>query len=387
MQRFRWTSFWTGLRACFLFGSTAGLLLSSPALATAAATGAGPFAKPPAQGPVCPEGMEWVPLPVPRPTDAPTGPFTPAPVPTPTPTPKPTPTPRPVPPAPVPPEFPPEPADPASLGIPLLDQALEGKASRHLLPYWHDYPWRKIERPLTWTKFLYDLIATEGADLTAITPKDAALFCPNYKNISDDERRIFWMRLFSAVMEQESTYRQFRAYHSVRVQWGLYSVGLMMLSLDSSKQKRFGCDFVESYDDLYDWRKNMRCSFRIMRHYYLEDRAITGRSGEEGRWLGLARYYEPFRDQRYRDANGAANVLTRTKQMRKRWLKDAEEKAHPSLRDQKFKDWGEGYLERITRLVNTMPFCLTGADDEFLPEPPPPPRGRPHGPYICVPRP
>ncbi|MBX3019679.1 MAG: hypothetical protein KF767_17455 [Bdellovibrionaceae bacterium] len=371
MQRFRWASL------------SIGLLLSF----NAGATGAGPFEKAPAHGPVCPEGMEWVPLPIPRPADAPTGvtaPTGPATDPTPTPTPKPT---RPVPPPPKVPDFAPEPADPTSLGIPQLDQALEGKASPHLLPYWHNYPWRKIERPNTWTKYMYELLATEGADMTSVVPKDAALFCPNYKNISDDERRFFWMRLISAVMEQESTYRQFRAYHSVRVQWGLYSVGLMMLSLDSSKQKRFGCDFVEGYDDLYDWRKNIRCSFRIMRHYYMEDRSITGRTAhQDGRWMGIARYYEPFRDQRYRDANGAADVLKRTKQMRQRWIEDAKEKAHPSNRDSKYQAWGENYLERITRLVNTMPFCLTGADDEFLPEDPAPPRGRPKGPYICVAR-
>lgn len=335
--------------------------------------------------PTCPDGMRPVPVPVPRPKPKPpvTPPAEPAKPPV-------TPTKPPQYKAPEPPPKVEEPADPARLGIPVLDDALEGKASRHLLPYWHGYPWQKIERPLTWTKWLYDHLGTDGSKLIDVTPKDAVLFCPNYKNLDQESKRIFWMRMISVIVELESTYNSRKAYHSVRVQPGLFSIGLLMLSLPSSTQSRFGCSMIKSNDDLFDWRKNMTCGVRIMSYYYSEDKSITGRtslSKTDSRWMGIARYWEPFRDQRLREEGGFEAVLKKVKQKRRSWLKDAERSKHPAYFDETYKKSGEKDMERIARLLNTMPFCLTGAADEFEEEPPVPvaPIPSPNDPaYLCV---
>jgi hypothetical protein len=354
-----------------------------------------------AVAPVCPDGTHAVavPLPSPRPEYTPT-PVEPVAPPAPKPDPGPVhpPKPKPVYIAPVPPAPVVEPADPPSLGIPILDDALAGKASAHLLPFWHHSPWQKIERPLTWTRWLYDELAREGDSLVGRTPKDAAIFCPNYKNLGTEEKRIFWMRLISAVMELESTYNPRISFHSERVEPGLFSVGLLMLSLPSSKQKRFQCSMIHGNDDLFDWRKNLKCGLKIMKYYYAEDGSFSGRtsaSKEDSRWMGLARYWEPFRDQRLRQSNGAEAVLKKVKQRRRAWLKDAQSSIHPAYRDETFRKKGESPLERIARLMNTMPFCLTGAPDEFeveviLPPPPvlpPSPAGEQPGDpaYLCMP--
>lgn len=320
-----------------------------------------------------------MPVPRPRPPNPGTQPSTPAKPPT---TPKP-----PQYQAPIPPPKVEEPADPARLGIPALDAALEGKASRHLLPYWHGYPWQKIERPLTWTKWLHDHLAEEGTELINVTPKDAAIFCPNYKNLSVENKRLFWMRMISVIVDLESTFNPRKSYHSVRVQPGLFSIGLLMLSLPSSTQSRFGCSMIKSNDDLFDWRKNLTCGVRIMKYYYLEDKTITGRTSKsktDSRWMGIARYWEPFRDGRFREVGGDEAVLKKVKQKRRAWLQEAERSKHPAVFDEAYRKGGEKDVERIARLLNTMPFCLTGSPDEFENEPPPTP-AKP-GAYLCVPQ-
>lgn len=290
---------------------------------------------------------------------------------------------------PKPPKLPEEAADPAEIGIPILDAALRGEAPRSLLPYWHGYPWQKITHPVTWTRETIAMMKTNGRPLLATVPRDYEWFCPNYPNLNEEERAIFWTRLLSVMSELESSFNPLRTYHSKRVEWGLFSTGLMMLSLPSSKQSRFGCDMIKTQDDLFEWRKNLGCSIKIMASYVSEDQVIASHSRTDedgGRWMGLARYWEPYRIWRLEYPELRQALLTKIKHRRKLWQLEGAAKLHPAYKDSDYEAKKETTLDRIYRLMNAMPFCLTGSPDDFeegdfLEDPPPFPRARPRMPW------
>lgn len=286
--------------------------------------------------------------------------------------------------APKPPALPEEAADPAEIGVPLLDAALRGEASRGVLPFWHGYPWQKVTHPVTWTRETLALIKANPI-LVKTVPADYQWYCPNYPNLQEEERAIVWMRLLSILAELESSYDPIKTYHSVRVEWGLFSTGLMMLSLPSSKHARFGCSMIKTQDDLFEWRKNLACAVRIMGSFVGEDKVIGGHSRTDensGRWMGLARYWEGFRDWRMEYPELRYALLDKIKHSRKMWLEEGASKWHPAYKDSEYASKKEPILERIYRLMNQMPLCLTGTSDDFadgpIPEDPPPlPRPRP----------
>lgn len=301
----------------------------------------------------------------------------------------PIPTPRPQVQAPKPPSLPVDLEVPET-GVSLLDRALAGKEPRSVLPFWFGYPWGDVKTPILWTAYLSESLQTHGKDLLHSRPQDAELFCPNYANLQEEERLAFWIRLISAVMEQESTYRPTRTYHSVRVQYGLFSVGLMMLSLPSAQQSRFGCSMIAGQDDLFDWRKNIDCALRIMSYYFREDQVIAGHSG--ARWMGIARYWEPFRDSRLKTEGGRATILRTVKQSRLDWLEEARADVHPARRDGYHKARSENPFLRVLRITNQMAFCPSGSPNDYeKPEPwpavinPPVPTPRPLDPVVSLP--
>ena len=267
-------------------------------------------------------------------------------------------------------------------GIEIFDRAINGQESASVLPFWFNYPWADVKTPILWTSYVAQSLTTHGRELLHSRPQDAELFCPNYGRLSDDQRMAFWVRLISAVMEQESTYRPTRVYHSVRVQFGLFSTGLMMLSLPSAQQSRFGCSMIKGQDDLFDWRKNIDCSLRVMSYYFREDNVIASHSGS--RWMGIARYWEPFRDGKLRTEGGRETLLKMVKQRRLEWLEEGRGGIHPAERDGVHKRT-ETPLLRVLRITNQMAFCPSGSPDDYeAPEPwpvvinPPIPTPRPH---------
>lgn len=300
----------------------------------------------------------------------------------------PIPTPRPRPKPPKVPEIPDDGPDLVSTGVELYDRALRGEEAKSVLPFWFGYPWAKIKNPVLWTKYLAESLRTNGRDLLRTAPKDAELFCPNFKNLDDDRRLAFWVRLISLMMEQESTYNPLRTYSGESIEYGLFSTGLLMLSLSSAKQARFGCSMIQTDDDLFFWRKNMDCAVRIMSYFYKEDQVISSHSQVEpgtGRWMGLARYWEPLRDSRLRGEKNRVLLLKSVKQRRLDWLEEGRGKSHPAKRDDIHKSRGEKSFGRILRLMNEMAFCPSGSPDDYeapdlLPEIVPIPQPRPEFP-------
>ncbi|MBX3039182.1 MAG: hypothetical protein KF789_00570 [Bdellovibrionaceae bacterium] len=297
----------------------------------------------------------------------------------------PIPLPRPRPTPPKVPEIPDDGPDLSSTGIELYDRALRDEEPKSILPFWFGYPWAKIKTPVLWTRYLSESLRTNGRELLRTAPKDAELFCPNFKNLNDEQRLAFWVRLISLLMERESTYNPVRTYSGESIEYGLFSTGLLMLSLSSAKQSRFGCTMIQSNDDLFFWRKNMDCAVRIMSFFYKEDQVIASHSQVEpgtGRWMGLSRYWEPMRDNRLRGEKSRHLLMRSVKQQRLDWLEEGRGKSHPAKRDEIHKSRGEKSFGRILRLMNQMAFCPSGSPDDYeapepLPEIVPIPRPRP----------
>ncbi len=298
---------------------------------------------------------EYVPTPTPKPSSVPEeeAPIKlPEVAPTPVPRPKPSGPVRPVPPSDLPPSGP----EPTSTGSAILDEALEGKHPLSVLPLWHGYPWQKIEVPKAWTAELLEILRRDGQELVNSNPEDIALYCAKYSSLNEEQRLLFWLRFLSVLIEHESTFNPFKITFTKGV--NVYSVGLLQLSLQSSQRSVYDCTMIKSYDDIFDWRKNLACGVRMLSYFMKVDQAISWNSRTESYpWRGLARYWEPLRDPRIRTELGRQCLTELVEQRRPYWIEEAGSTIHPSYFDGDYRQAGELRFERLLRLVNQFPYC------------------------------
>lgn len=242
---------------------------------------------------------------------------------------------------------------------PLLESALKGQAPASLLPFWHDYPWRKIDDAEEWTRFTYETLEKDGDALVKSEPGDMGFFCPAYPRLNREKRLIFWTRFVSVLAELESTYDSAAA--TKEETW--VSTGLMMLSLGSAQMTPFQCDMIRKQSDLADWKKNVACSIRIMSHFISRDGVMTWFEEEERApaWTGLARYWGPMRDARLQKDKGRLELFQVINARRADWQREGREKAHPALKDQQYRKIGEKRFERLLRLMNATPICYSSS--------------------------
>lgn len=337
-----------------------------------------PIVLPKPLNPACLPTPTPTPVPTPVPTPPPRPVFTPTPSPTPVPpqvqptpvvpapTPKPTPKPSPTPsrpPNPKPPlTLPVDGAEPNTVGLLVLDEALAGKGSPALLPLWHGYPWRKLSHPKTWTAFLIETLRADGQALIETVPKDIKYYCPRYEKLDSDDRLAFWARLFSVLAEHESSFDISTVLYETQLsseREHVFSTGVMQLSIVSSRDRKYGCTMIQTQDDLFDWRKNMGCAIRMMSQIMKRDQAITVDLGPEstGPWRGFSRYWAPFRDNRMKSPLARQCLSEMILQRQKDWAKEASLSFHPSYLDEDYQKAGERRFEHLLRLINAFPLC------------------------------
>lgn len=143
-----------------------------------------------------------------------------------------------------------------------------------------------------WTRMALTAIDTHGTALPATLPADIQRFCPGYSTASEDDRAAFWVGLFSALAEYESTWNPRAAGAG-----GLYR-GLLQISPRTAEW--FGCR--ARGDDLYEGGANLSCAVRIAARQVERTGVIVG---ENGRWGGLAADWGPMRDARKVNAMAA----------------------------------------------------------------------------------
>jgi hypothetical protein len=113
-------------------------------------------------------------------------------------------------------------------------------------------------------------------------------FCPQYKNLSQDEREDFWAHLVAAMARYESGYN---SKTTLGENNGNISRGLLQISFGSlsTTYKKNGCSVIKSEADLHVAQKNIECGFAIITTLTKRDNTLA-----ENR-LGAARYWSVLR--------------------------------------------------------------------------------------------
>ncbi|AZZ38358.1 hypothetical protein CIK05_10685 [Bdellovibrio sp. qaytius] len=163
---------------------------------------------------------------------------------------------------------------------------------REAIPLWES----KSLNKKSWSEHVYRELPTLGPDLLTAHPTDAKIFCPNYKNLSESERKQFWAFFISSMVKFESNFDPNESYtESFKDNRNKYVVsrGLLQISIESSKAYR--CGFT-SERELHNPTKNLSCGIKILNHWMKKDQRIASRLGLS--WKGGARYWSVLRQSR-----------------------------------------------------------------------------------------
>ena len=132
-----------------------------------------------------------------------------------------------------------------------------------------------------WTKATLASVSQYDTALAGRVPADVATWCPGYETANLDERRAFWVAMFSALAEHESTWNPAAAGGGGR--W----IGLTQISPATARQ--YSCE-ATSVAELKDGAANLACAVRIAAAQVGRDGLVAG-----GGNRGMGRDWAPFR--------------------------------------------------------------------------------------------
>ena len=152
---------------------------------------------------------------------------------------------------------------------------------------------RKHKDYKKWTNYAYDAVTDYGKDLLASRPRDIATFCPNYNNLGEERKKMFWMHLISSMTQFESGFKpetKFKESFKDRNGDYIISRGLLQLSIESARS--YECN-LRNAQDLHSAQRNLECGVRIINRWVRRDGRVAGKV--EGKWRGGARYWSVLR--------------------------------------------------------------------------------------------
>jgi hypothetical protein len=144
-----------------------------------------------------------------------------------------------------------------------------------------------------WTTYAYDAVTEFGKDMLASNPEDIKTFCPNYRNLGNEEKKMFWMHLVSSMTEFESGFKPETSFkEGFKDNNGDYIIsrGLLQLSIESARG--YDCT-LDNAQDLHSAQKNLECGVRIINRWVRRDGRVAG--NVDGQWRGGARYWSVLR--------------------------------------------------------------------------------------------
>ncbi|MFN3292225.1 MAG: transglycosylase SLT domain-containing protein [Gemmobacter sp.] len=133
-----------------------------------------------------------------------------------------------------------------------------------------------------WTQATLVALKGTGKRLVQSVPADIATFCPAYTKANEADRRAFWVGLFSALAEHESTWNP-----RAKGEGGKYR-GLLQIAPGTARA--YGCDAGA----LYDGASNLACAVNIASEQ-VEATGVV--AGGPGGWGGLAADWGPMRNR------------------------------------------------------------------------------------------
>lgn len=297
----------------------------------------------------------------------------------------------------------------------LYREAYVGLKPASILPYWHGFHFwnRSIGNEVTpqltfWTEHLYSEVS-KAKNLISVNPKGIRHLCPNYVNLTQEKRILFWTRLISIIASYESSYNPRTTYNEPTMN-GVKSVGLLQLSNLSSAIPEYQCSSVVPKEvsqnrsllkenkykkiitqNLMDPKKNLSCGVRIMNYWIGRDEVMVDNIKDTDGvryWRGLARFWGVFRHPKLKDSGSARGFWSEIDTRRGRWqdqsrkrdaitselLKEVRGRGepwghydfklknssvpHPSLMEDYYEDYEQHRLTSIVRLANQTAFCF-----------------------------
>jgi hypothetical protein len=169
------------------------------------------------------------------------------------------------------------------------DQAQHDSSVREAIPLWE----MKSSNNREWSEHIYRELPTLGPALLSVNPADAKIFCPNYRNLNQSERKQFWAFFISTMVKFESNFNPKASLtEGFRDNTGRYVVsrGLLQISLESSKS--YGCGF-KTAAEIHHPQRNLSCGIKILNHWMQKDGRIASKTGAG--WRGGARYWAVLR--------------------------------------------------------------------------------------------
>ena len=155
--------------------------------------------------------------------------------------------------------------------------------------------WGSLPPRDTWTVMALAAVDQLGTQLWSpdFVPNDIANYCPAYAQKGVAERKLFWVGLMSSLARFESNYDPavtFRESFNDAQGRPVISRGLLQISMESANG--YGCAISQAAQ-LHDPQTNLSCGVRILNRQVRRHGVIATR--RDGRWLGAASYWSPFR--------------------------------------------------------------------------------------------
>ncbi|RJK99349.1 lytic transglycosylase domain-containing protein [Paracoccus aestuarii] len=135
-----------------------------------------------------------------------------------------------------------------------------------------------------WTRATMQALEREGVTMISRVPADINEYCPNYSELGETGRKVFWAGLLSAVARHESTFNPQAAGGGGR--W----LGLMQIA--PATWRHYGCD-----GNIKNGADNMSCAVKIMARQVGRDNAVAH---DGNGWRGVARDWAPMRSSKKR---------------------------------------------------------------------------------------
>lgn len=161
---------------------------------------------------------------------------------------------------------------------------------KNVIPLWENH----TSQGKAWTEFVNRELDLNGQNLLDVIPADQNLFCANYSNLSEQQRKAYWVFLISSMVRFESNFNPAVSYtegFDDAQGNAVVSRGLLQLSIESGNS--YGCQF-KSAQEVHDPLKNLSCGVKILDRWLSRDGRIAGKVSSK--WRGGARYWSVLRE-------------------------------------------------------------------------------------------
>jgi hypothetical protein len=167
----------------------------------------------------------------------------------------------------------------AALVLPVLAACTPAaETSRDTVPAMR---WDHRPEAIVWTTKALETVAHHDDILASLVPDDIETWCPGYRDAGIDDRRAFWVGLFSALAKHESTWNPRAS--------GGGGAWIGLVQIDPRTARGYGCA-AQTVEQLKDGAANLACAIRIASVQVPKDNMVAGNGRQ-----GVGRDWGPMR--------------------------------------------------------------------------------------------